>query len=158
MARSILDGAQVFSKFREGNHFYVDKPPFIREWWRGEQQKSDVSLILRPRRFGKTLLLSTVEHFFSTRYANRADLFEGLDVWQDEALRAMQGTWPVIFLSLAAVKGKDLPRRGNRLSTKLFGYMPISAALASMQIWSWTIRLVFLPLTLTWMTPQPLER
>ncbi len=107
MARKILGGAQDFSKLREDNFFYVDKTAFIRQWWGEEKASDDVSLILRPRRFGKTLLLSTVEQFFSTRYANRADLFEGLDVWQDEKFRAMQGTWPVIFLSLAAVKGSS---------------------------------------------------
>ncbi len=107
MARRILGGAQDFSKLREDNFFSVDKSAFIRQWWGAEQSGDDVSLILRPRRFGKTLLLSTVEQFFSIRYANRADLFEGLDVWQDEKFRAMQGTWPVIFLSLAAVKGSS---------------------------------------------------
>ncbi len=107
MARPILDGVQDFSQLRERDYFYVDKTSFIREWWQGEQQNSGVSLILRPRRFGKTLLLSTVEQFFSTRYANRGDLFEGLDVWKDEVFRAVQGTWPTIFISLADVKGKD---------------------------------------------------
>ena len=107
MAKPILDGAQDFSKFREGNYFYVDKTNFIREWWSGNQHGNDVSLILRPRRFGKTLMLSTVEQFFSTKYANRSDLFEGLDIWKDEEFREIQGTWPVIFISLAAVKGSN---------------------------------------------------
>ena len=92
MARPILDGAQDFSKFREGNYFNVDKTDFIREWWSNDQHNNDVSLILRPRRFGKTLMLSTVEQFFSTRYANRSELFEGLNVWKDEKFRAIQGT------------------------------------------------------------------
>ncbi len=107
MARPILDGVQDFSQLREKNYFYVDKTHFIREWWDGKQDNSGVSLILRPRRFGKTLLLSMVEQFFSTKYANRADLFEGLDVWEDATFHALQGTWPVIFLSLAGVKGNN---------------------------------------------------
>lgn len=115
MARPILDGVQDFSQLRERDYFYVDKTPFIREWWQGEQNNSGVSLILRPRRFGKTLLLSTVEQFFSTRYADRGDLFKGLDVWQDAGLRATQGTWPVIFLSLAAVKGGNFATQRGQI-------------------------------------------
>ncbi len=115
MARPILDGVQDFSQLRERDYFYVDKTSFIREWWQGEQNNSGVSLILRPRRFGKTLLLSTVEQFFSTRYAGRGDLFEGLDVWQDANLRALQGTWPVIFLSLAAVKGGNFATQRGQI-------------------------------------------
>ena len=115
MPRPILDGAQDFSKFREGNYFYVDKTDFIREWWSNDQHGNDVSLILRPRRFGKTLMLSTVEQFFSTRYANRSDLFEGLDIWKDEEFRAIQGTWPVIFISLAAVKGSDFATQREQI-------------------------------------------
>ena len=115
MARKIMGGVQDFSKLREGGFFYVDKTSFIRQWWSTEQATDDVSLILRPRRFGKSLLLSTVEQFFSTRYANRADLFEGLEVWKDGQFRAIQGTWPVIFLSLAAVKGKDFATQREQI-------------------------------------------
>ncbi|SFQ51016.1 Predicted AAA-ATPase, partial [Lachnospiraceae bacterium XBB1006] len=101
MARTISVGAQSFAKIRENNSFYVDKTDFIREWWDG---LDDVTLITRPRRFGKTLNMSMVECFFSNKYAGRDDLFEGLKIWEDKKFREIQGTFPVIFLSFAGIK------------------------------------------------------
>lgn len=86
------------------NHiFYIDKTDFIREWW---DYADKVTLITRPRRFGRTLNMSTVECFFSNRYEGRGDLFEGRKVWEDETLRALQGTYLVIFMSFAGVRDK----------------------------------------------------
>ena len=91
-------GVQRFDKLREEDSFYIDKTGFIREWW---ETGSDVTLITRPRRFGKTLNMSMTECFFSNKYADRGDLFEGLDIWNDEKYRQLQGTYPVIFMSFA---------------------------------------------------------
>ena len=85
--------------------FFVDKTNFIKEWW---ENRDVVTLITRPRRFGKMLNMSMLDCFFSNKYANRADLFEGLSIWQDETYRKLQGTYPVIFLSFAAVKAGNL--------------------------------------------------
>ena len=74
---------------------------FIREWW---ERGDSVTLITRPRRFGKTLTMSMTEQFFSVNYAKRSDLFEGLSVWEDEKFLKLQGTYPVISLSFASVK------------------------------------------------------
>ena len=104
MAREIATGAQDFRELRENNAFYVDKTAFIKECWNGLDV---VTLITRPRRFGKTLNMSMLESFFSHKYKDRGDLFEGLSVWEDEKLRALQGTYPVIFLSFAGVKGEN---------------------------------------------------
>ncbi len=101
MARIISIGRQDFEKIRINNNFYIDKTDFIREWWESED---DVTLITRPRRFGKTLNMSMLEQFFSVDYAGRGDLFEGLSVWQEEKYRRLQGTYPVIALSFAKVK------------------------------------------------------
>ena len=101
MAREIATGAQNFCELREKNAFYVDKTAFIKEWWNG---LDSVTLITRPRRFGKTLNMSMLECFFSNKYENRGDLFEGLTIWQDEKFRKIQGTYPVIFLSFAGIK------------------------------------------------------
>ena len=87
MDRRILMGVQDFSDFKKDNSFYIDKTGFIREWQDIKENAGTVNLILHPRWFDKTLLLSTVEQFFSTRYANRSDLFEGLDIWKDEKFR-----------------------------------------------------------------------
>ena len=101
MKQVISTGVQDFEKLRMNHGFYVDKTDFIREWWQGTD---DVTLITRPRRFGKTLNLSTLNCFFSNKYTDRGDLFEGLNVWKDPAMREQQGQWPVIFLSFAGIK------------------------------------------------------
>ena len=101
MARTVGIGIQNFDEIIENNYFYVDKTHFIKEWWEGGDS---VTLITRPRRFGKTLTMSMVKQFFSLDYAGRADLFEGLSIWQEEKFRALQGTYPVISLSFANIK------------------------------------------------------
>ena len=109
MARTVGIGIQNYSELIEKNLFYIDKTSFIKEWWESEDS---VTLITRPRRFGKTLNMSMVEQFFSTNYADRGDLFEGLSIWREEKYRALQGTYPVIFVSFAGVKSGDF--RGAR--------------------------------------------
>ena len=101
MARTVGIGIQSFEKIRENDCFYVDKTGFIKEWW---ENRDDVTLITRPRRFGKTLNMSMAEQFFSVEYAGRGDLFQGLSVWNEEKYRDLQGTYPVIALSFAGVK------------------------------------------------------
>lgn len=104
MARTVGIGIQDFGKVISENCFYVDKTNFIKEWW---ESNDEVTLIARPRRFGKTLTMSMVEQFFSISYANRGKLFGGLAIWQDEEYRNLQGAYPVINLSFANVKEKD---------------------------------------------------
>ena len=77
MAKTIAIGRQDFERMRTRNVFYIDKTDFIREWWEAEDE---VTLITRPRRFGKTLNMSMTEQFFSVDYAGRGDLFEGLSI------------------------------------------------------------------------------
>lgn len=104
MARSLGIGIQDFEKIITENNFYVDKTLFIKEWW---EYRDEVTLITRPRRFGKTLTMDMVEKFFSVKYAGRGDLFENLAVWQEEKYRRLQGTYPVISLSFANIKQRD---------------------------------------------------
>lgn len=101
MKKKVGIGIQDFSRIREDNCFYVDKTYFIKEWWENEDK---ATIITRPRRFGKTLNMSMLEHFFSLQYAGRSDLFEGLSIWKEERYRKLQGTYPVINLSFANVK------------------------------------------------------
>ena len=103
MGRNVAIGIQNFNQIIENDYFYVDKTLFIKEWW---DSGDSVTLITRPRRFGKTLTISMVEQFFSVHYAGRRDLFEGLDIWNEEKYRNLQGTYPVISLSFANVKEK----------------------------------------------------
>lgn len=79
----------------------MDKTAFIKEWW---ESGDSVTLITRPRRFGKTLNMSMTEQFFSLEYAGRSDLFEGKRIWEEEKFRKVQGTYPVISLSFANIK------------------------------------------------------
>ena len=65
MARTIRIGGQDFERIRVNNNFYIDKTDFIKKWWEAED---DVTLITRPRRFGKTLNMSMLERFFSVEY------------------------------------------------------------------------------------------
>lgn len=101
MARTVGIGIQDFGKIIEKNCFYVDKTLFIKEW---AENQDDVTLITRPRRFGKTLTMSMVERFFSVEYAGQGCLFENLAIWKEEKYRSMQGTFPVIALSFADIK------------------------------------------------------
>ena len=120
MARTVGIGLQSFEKIQERHCFYVDKTKFIQEWWENEDE---VTLITRPRRFGKTLTMSMVEQFFSIKYAGRGELFQGLSVWENEKYRKLQGTYPVVSLSFAAVKEKDYEstvQRINQILTDLY--------------------------------------
>lgn len=104
MPRTAAIGHQNFATIIENDYFYIDKTAFIREWW---ESGDSVTLITRPRRFGKTLALSMVEQFFSAAYANREDLFERMEIWKAPGYPKLQGTYPVISLSFASVKEKD---------------------------------------------------
>ncbi len=115
MARTVAIGEQDFSKIIENQYFYVDKTYFIKEWW---ENGDTVTLITRPRRFGKTLVMNMLDCFFSFSYAGRSDLFENLSIWEEEKYRKLQGTYPVIFLSFAAVKS-DNDQSACRLISRL---------------------------------------
>ena len=105
MCRTISIGAQSFEFIRKNDYFLIDKTDFIREWW---ENGDAVTLITRPRRFGKTLNLDMMNCFFSKKYEGRGELFEGLSIWEEEKYRKLQGSYPVIFLSFANIKGATL--------------------------------------------------
>ncbi len=105
MARTVAIGEQDFEEIVQKNYFYIDKTLFIKEWW---ESGDSVTLLTRPRRFGKTLNMSMLKKFFSIKYANRKDLFERFAIWKDEEYRKLQGTYPVISLSFAKVKDTNL--------------------------------------------------
>ena len=87
MTKRVAIGIQNFETIRENNYFYIDKTSFIKEWW---ESGDSVTLISRPRRFGKTLNMSMAEHFFSVKYADRGKIFEGLSIWEEENYRKLQ--------------------------------------------------------------------
>ena len=101
MARTVGIGIQSFEKLITENSFYIDKTDFIRQWW---ENRDEVTLITRPRRFGKTLNMNMLERFLSVQYAGQGEVFEGLSIWKNEKYRKLQGSMPVIYLSFADVK------------------------------------------------------
>ena len=104
MARVVGIGIQSFEKLIAESCFYIDKTDFIREWW---ENKDDVTLITRPRRFGKTLNMNMLERFFSIEYEDKGEIFKGLSIWSDEKYQKLQGTYPVVFLSFADIKANN---------------------------------------------------
>lgn len=112
MARTVGIGHQDFEEVIEKNNFYVDKTDFIQEWWEADDK---VTLITRPRRFGKTLTMSMLEKFFSVDYQGRGALFQGLRIWENERYRELQGTYPVIFFSLADIKETSFEAARSKL-------------------------------------------
>ena len=120
MSRTVGIGNQDFSVIRTNNYFYIDKTGFIKEWW---DSGDHVTLITRPRRFGKTLTMSMTEQFFSVHYAGRRDLFEGLEIWKEERYREIQGTYHTISLTFANVKEPNFEmtkQRINQILTDLY--------------------------------------
>ena len=120
MPRTVAIGIQDFKELITKNCFYIDKTSFIKEWWESDDK---VTLITRPRRFGKTLNMNMLERFFSVKYRNQSKIFEGLNIWEQEKYRALQGTYPVVFLSFAGVKAdnyKDAKEQIFQIITDLY--------------------------------------
>ena len=118
MSRTVAIGIQSFEKIRENNYFYVDKTLFIKEWW---ESGDEVTLITRPRRFGKTLNMSMLEQFFSIKYKGKGNLFEGLSIWQEEKYQKLQGTYPVISLSFSDIKENNYNETRKKMCEILTG-------------------------------------
>lgn len=142
--RVIGIGKQDFADIRSTGTFYVDKTDFIRQWW---DNQDSVTLIARPRRFGKTLTISMVEEFFSVRYAGRSELFEGLSIWKEERFRKLQGTYPVISLSFANVKEQKFHQAKERICQLLAGLYNQNAFLLDSGILTEEERSYFLSVT-----------
>ena len=120
MARTVAIGIQDFEELITEDCFYVDKTYFIKDWW---ESKDSVTLVTRPRRFGKTLTMSMLEHFFSINYAGQGTLFQNLAIWQEPKYRQLQGTYPVISLSFAGIKETDyegFKYRMNQILTDIY--------------------------------------
>lgn len=120
MARTISIGNQDFEGIITNNCFYVDKTNFIKEWW---ESADEVTLITRPRRFGKTLNMNMLERFWSIKYKGQGKIFENLFIWGEEKFQKLQGTYPVISLSFAGVKEDNYPgakSQINQIITNLY--------------------------------------
>ena len=114
--KKIAIGKQSFEDIRKKDCFYIDKTDFIKDWW---ESADDVTLITRPRRFGKTLNMDMLKCFFSNQYEGRKELFKGLDIWKDEEYRELQGTYPVIFLSFAGIKQTEYSKAVTMIKNEI---------------------------------------
>lgn len=101
MIKRISIGYQEYDELITNGLFYIDKTRFIKEWW---ESGDKVTLIARPRRFGKTLTMSMTAQFFSLEFKGRSDLFQDMDIWKEQEYRSLQGTYPVIALSFSDIK------------------------------------------------------
>lgn len=120
MPGTIAIGIQNFKDLIRNQYFYIDKTSFIQEWW---ESGDSVTLITRPRRFGKTLNMSMTEYFFSLKHADESSLFQNLDIWKNDRYRSLQGTYPVISLSFANIKEtnyKDARKKICQLLAELY--------------------------------------
>lgn len=111
-------GNQGFDRLREEGSFYIDKTYFIKEWW---ESRDVITLITRPRRFGKTLNMNMLYCFFSNQYAGRDDLFENLSIWKGEKYKKLQGTYPTVFLSFAGIKADNLEDAKSQIKLQIAG-------------------------------------
>ena len=107
MARKVSIGYQEFDDMIRGNLFYIDKTGFIKEWW---DRRDKVTLITRPRRFGKTLTMDMVRKFFSIEHPENRELFQKLNIWKDPYYQEIQGKYPVISLSFSDIKENSYPQ------------------------------------------------
>ena len=125
MLKSIGIGAELFHKLIENDCYYVDKTPFIRTVFK--ENKADVMLITRPRRFGKTLTMSTFYDFLSLNIENPGDVsfqenwFKDTKIFEDkEFCREYMGKYPVIFITLKQIEGKDFISAYGRFASAIY--------------------------------------
>ena len=117
-------GKENFRDLIEGGRYYVDKTQYLRTIF---EYDSDRLLMLRPRRFGKTLMMSTIKSFFEMNYENPGDtsvqqeLFKGLEVMKDtEFCREHMGQYPVISLTLKDTDGLDFRNACGQLGDTIW--------------------------------------
>lgn len=100
---SIPVGISDFEKIRQNGHYYIDKSGLIAELLKAES--TEITLITRPRRFGKTLAMSMLASFFDIRRNSKA-LFDGLEIADDtEICEKWMNQWPAIFVSFRRIDG-----------------------------------------------------
>ncbi len=145
MLKPIRVGAELFHELIESNCYYLDKTSFIRTVFQDNQ--SDVMLIIRPRRFGKTLTMSTFCDFLSLDPENPGDVsrqerwFKDTEIFKDkEFCSRYMGKFPVIFVSLKSVEGNDFAGAYRQLASTVhkmfsqFRYLASSDRLSSDEI------------------------
>ena len=125
MLKSIGIGAELFHNLIENDCYYVDKTSFIKTVF--EENKADVMLITRPRRFGKTLTMSTFYDFLALEPKNPGDVsrqkkwFKDTKIFEDrEFCSKYMGKFPVIFITLKQIEGKDFISAYGRFASVIY--------------------------------------
>ena len=125
MLKPIGIGTEFFHKLMENNCYYVDKTTFIRTVF--QENQSDVLLITRPRRFGKTLTLTTFYDFLSLNPSQPGDVsrqerwFKDTAIYKDQRFCSnYMGKFPVVFISLKSVGGSEFARAYYQLACAVF--------------------------------------
>ena len=99
-------GTMDFKKMRVNDYYYIDKTMYIKDIL---DNKSEVILVTRPRRFGKTLNMSMLRYYFDIKCKDSKELFKGLKIMkQDEYYTSKLGAFPVIYLSLKDINGSNI--------------------------------------------------
>ena len=110
-------GTMDFKKMRVNDYYYIDKTMYIKDIL---DNKSEVILVTRPRRFGKTLNMSILRYYFDIKCKDSKELFKGLKIMkQDEYYTSKLGAFPVIYLSLKDINGSNIEEMLLQLKTEL---------------------------------------
>ena len=118
MNKMILVGNENFEEFIKDDGYYVDKTEILYELVAKTRNK--VTLFTRPRRFGKTLMMSMMESFFSKQKGDSHDVFEGLNILKHEEFCAeWMNQYPVLFLTFKGVEALSFEEAYEKLQVKL---------------------------------------
>ena len=157
MIKPIQPGTEFFSEYSSNNLFYIDKTPFIKTVFKEGQGK--VFLITRPRRFGKTLTMSTFYEFLriNPKDPNNADdtsyqeaLFKDTKIFEDkEFCSEYMGKFPVIFITLKSVEGPTFEEAFNQLGYIIYDLLSQFTYLISSEKLSNNDKEIFLKLSNT---------
>ena len=109
-------GRDDYKKVIDENCIYIDKTLLIKDFWRSG---SEVMLVTRPRRFGKSMALSTLKYFFEKSEQSTAYLFEKSKIWQEEGFKELQGTYPVIHISFKDIKASTWEEAYQKMKSLL---------------------------------------
>ena len=117
MLKGLPIGREDFKEIRENSFYYVDKTKYIEELLLDGTQ---VKLFCRPRRFGKTLSMSTLRYFFDIKNGEEnRKLFDGLYI-SNSPMMSEQGKYPVIFITMKGIIGRDLEEVIKDIEVKIY--------------------------------------
>ena len=117
MLKGLPIGVEDFKKIRETDCYYIDKTKLIEDLL---IDKTEVKLFCRPRRFGKTLSMSTLRYFFDIKNGEEnRKLFDGLYI-SNSPLMSEQGKYPVIFITMKGIIGRDLEEVIKDIEVKIY--------------------------------------